>query len=1161
MGIRFIYGRAGSGKSTFCINEIKEKINSDDNNKLIYIVPEQYTFQRETLLLRQIGEKGLIRSNVLSFKRMASRVFDVCGGRAKDRMNDSGRSMLIHKILQELDDKLVYFNRIAKEQGFTEIISKTITEFKKYNLTSELINEKKEKVEDEELKEKLEDLISIYEEFNKDISENLIDGDDELTILAEKLSRSNIYDGAEVWIDEFTTFTPQQMEIIRILGHRCKRVNITLCMDELVDEKNQEVTDIFNCIKGTELRLLTLMKEENISYEKPVDLNKNKNNRFSNSRDLSYLEKHFFLYPFKPLRDDVEDIKLYKANNAYDEIERVAKEILRLVRDEGYRYRDISVVCRNMDTYEKITSVIFNEYNIPYFIDQKIDILSNPLVILILSAFEVKLKNWSYESVFKYLKSGLTSVSKKEIDVLENFVLANGIKGFRWTGDLDNKKEEEDSQEESQDNDIEENEAQEVIDPVDVMKRVREPLMEFHKKIDNKKTVKDMCIAIYELLISLDAFNKIDNWIDKFSENNIQDKVKEYEQVPGLVMEILDQAVDVIGNETLTAGEFYKVLNAGFQSKEIGVIPVALDQVNIGDVARIKGRSVRALFIVGVNDGVLPASNKEEGILTDRDREILKDIGLELATTTKLKVFEEQFMVYTALTLSEKFLMISYPMADFEGKSLRPSIIIPRVKKLFPKLVEESALYDLSEKEDEYSKITAPVPTFNELILALRRNYENEDIEEYWSDVYSWFAQNEEFKNKTGHIFDGLKYSNTGNVISRDKVKELYSTDAGNLLFSVSRLEKYSECPFSYFIQYGLKAKDRKVYEFTAPDLGSFMHEILDKFTTKVKNEKIPWSELNIDRCREIVGELVDNKLNDDENYILNSSKRYKYFTKRFKRVITKSVAIISEQMRKGKFEIFSNEFVFGNYKDGAPIKLELPSGEEVFLTGRIDRIDTLELDDNVYVRVIDYKSGSKKFDINELYYGLQMQLLVYLDAILRNSKYILKEQAMPGAILYFRIDDPIIKSKTELEVEEIKKQVLEKLKMNGVILKDAELVRAMDNDMETYSLIIPAAFKKDGDFTAASSVITEDQFDLLRKYVNEKMIELCEDMLSGNLKIEPCKNQMMSSCEYCDYSAICQFDTSIKDNKYKIIVKKSDDEIWKRMKNKVSGGEDDGEN
>ena len=367
-------------------------------------------------------------------------------------------------------------------------------------------------------------------------------------------------------------------------------------------------------------------------------------------------------------------------------------------------------------------------------------------------------------------------------------------------------------------------------------------------------------------------------------------------------------------------------------------------------------------------------------------------------------------------------------------------------------------------------------------------------------------------------------------------------------------MEKYAQCPFSYFIQYGLKAKDRKIYEFSAPDLGSFMHEILDEFTNKIRKEKLQWSELNIDKCRMIVGELIKEKLVNDENSILNSSKKYKYFTDRFKRVITKSVSIISEQMRKGQFEIFSNEFAFGPYADGAPIKLKLPDGQDVYLTGRIDRIDKLDMNGNTYIRVIDYKSGAKKFDLNELYYGLQIQLLVYLDAILRNSKYILKTQAMPGAILYFKIDDPIIKSKKEVEEAEVTKQVLEKLKMNGLLLKDAELVRAMDNDMETYSLIIPATFKKDGDFSSNSSVITEEQFDILREYVNDKMIELCEDMLSGRIRIEPCKNNTMSYCEYCDYSSICQFDTSIKDNKYKLIFKKDENELWDKMTKKIGG-------
>ena len=1144
MGIRFIYGRAGSGKSTYCLNSIKNRLNDNNGNRLIYLVPEQYTFQRETMLLKDVGEEGLLRAQVLSFKTMAQRVFEECGGRVHDRMRDAGKSMLIHKILQESEENLQYFNRISKEQGFTDIISDTITEFKKYNVTPSVLREGITKIDDEELQSKLTDLANIFEKFDLSISENLVDTDDELTYLANKLNNCVLYDNAEIWIDEFTTFTPQQMEVIKVLAKKCKGVNIALCMDEVSSGDSSEVTDIFNSLKTTELRILNMMRDEHIGYEQPVNLNNNKNNRFKDNDELKHLEKYFFTYPFKSYKQDVNTIRLYKANNSYDEVENVAKEILRFVRDKGYRFRDISVVCRNIDDYEKIATVIFNEYDIPFFLDKKIDILSNPLIILILSSIEVMIRNWSYESVFKYLKSGLVNIDRHEIDILENYVLANGIKGFKWTNELSISEEDNDE-----------------IDPIKVMIKVREPLLNLHSKIRGNKSVKAICTAIYEFLVELDCFNRIKEWISEFDENGMQGNVMEYQQVSEIVIDILDQAVDVIGEDLITINEFYKVLNAGFQNKEIGIIPIALDQVNIGDIARIKGRNVKVLFIVGVNDGILPAANKDEGILSDRDRDLLKENGIELSSSTRAKVFEEQYMVYTALTLASDYLMISYPMADFEGKSLRASIVIPRLKRIFPKLIEESDLFNLKERLDKYSKVTAPIPTFNELILALRRNYENEDVEDYWKDVYCWYKDKEEFYNKSGNILEGLKYSNDGEVVAREKLKKLYSIKDGRLLFSVSRLENYAECPFSYFIKYGLKARDRKVYEFSAPDLGSFMHEILDEFTNKVKRERISWSELNSERCRSIVSDLIEKKLIEDSNSILNSSKKYKYFTNRFKRVIAKSVSVLAEQMRKGQFEIFSNEFQFGNLRDGAPIKLELPSGEEVYLTGRIDRIDSLDLHGNTYIRVIDYKSGSKKFDLNELYYGLQIQLLVYLDAILKNSEYILHTQAMPGAILYFKIDDPIIKSKSELQDEEIRKQVLDKLKMNGLLLKDAELVKAMDNDMETYSLVIPATFKKDGDFSSNSSVITEEQFNILREYVNFKMIELCEDMLSGKIRIEPCKNQRTSYCDYCDYSAICQFDTSIKDNKYKLVLKKDDKEIWNDMIEKVKGGSEDGGN
>ena len=1143
MGIRFVFGRAGSGKSYYCLNQIKKKLTNDKNNKLIMLVPDQYTFQTEKKLLEYVGEKSLLRAEVLSFKRMATRVFDKCGGRAINVIEDSGKNMLIYKLLKDKGEELKYFNRISKQQGFVGIVSKSITEFKKYNISEEILKEKELEIENKDLKEKVSDLASIYEIFNESLHKGYIDSEDILSILAKKLKECDLYNDAEIWVDEFTTFTPQQLEVLKVLAKQCKNVNITLCSDGEIQFIEGE-TDIFDVIKNTENRILKMMQENNISYKEPINLNKKNIYRFKESKELGHIEKYFFNYPFKIYKGDCKDIRLYKANNNYSEIEWVAQDILKLVRDKGYRYKDIAVVCREIDSYDKITSVIFNEYNIPYFLDKKREILSNPLVVLIISALEILVTNWSYESVFKYVKSGLITLETNFIDKLENYILANGIKGYKWTRDLLTSQDEELTQEE--------------IEIFEYMEEIRRPIINLYNKIKGDVTVRKYCTALYEFLLEINAFETMDKWLDDFNNKGMQDKIKEYTQVPAMVMDMLDQAVEVLGNEVIDLKTFSKILISGFEEKEIGVIPMALDQVNIGDIARIKGRDVKALYIVGANDGVLPSANKDEGILSDEDRIELKSMGIELASDTRSRVFEEQFMVYTALTIPSNYLMITYPMADFEGKSLRPSIIIPRLKKILPGLKEESEIFNSNLFYDKYHNITASVPTFNELIEALRREYEKEEIEPYWVETFKWFEENEEFKDRTKIIFNGLNYTNLVEKIPREKIKRLYSNDNGRLMFSVSRIEKYAQCPFGYYVQYGLKAKDRKVYEFTAPDLGSFMHDILDQFTNKIRKENILWGDLTKDKCAEIVNELVNSKLRNETNSILNSNKKYQYFSERFKKTITKSVTVISEQMRKGEFDIFKSEFDFGDFKDSDPIKLELPSKETVYLKGRVDRIDKVDLNGETYIRIVDYKSGSKSFDLNELYYGLQIQLLVYLDAILKNSKQILKTQCMPGGILYFKIDNPIIKSKKALTEEEIQVEVLKKLKMDGLLLKNVELVKSMDRDMETYSLIIPAAFKKDGDFTSTSSVVTESQFELLRKYVNDKMIEICEEMLSGEVKIEPCKSSKVTYCDYCDYSSICQFDTSIKDNKYKIISKKKKDDLWDAMSNKVKMEEDE---
>lgn len=1153
MGLKIIYGRAGTGKSTFCINQIKKKINNSPTNKLILLVPEQFTFQTENKVLNAIGERYVLNAEVLSFKRLAHNVFNECGGATRTIMGDAGKSMLIFKVLEDLGDNMTVFKNASRQKGFIDIASKTITEFKKYNVNNEVLDLTINEIEDENLKMKMEELKDVFNEFNSRLHEGYVDEEDQLLLLNEKLDGCSLYDGAEIWIDEFSSFTPNQLSVIGKLLKRAKSVNITLSIDEVNSLKGE--SDLFVATKNTEKRLMNLIQEKGIAFNGYINLNEGIPYRFKENKELAHIERQLYAYPFKQYRGENNSLRLYRANNNYDEIEFVAKDILRLVREKQYRFKDISVICRDVDNYEKVVSAIFAEYEIPYYIDKKIDIASNPLIVFINSAVDIISKNWTYESMFKYLKTGLIKEFRgiegaELIDELENYVLAYGIKGKKWMEEWVNY-----SSSILKEEYISEENKQRLERLNDIRETIVAPLDEFNKQCKGKKTLKEFATILYEFLDSkLDVMDTIDKYVDYFKENDMAIEAKEYSEVRDIFIDVLEQAVDVLGNEVMDLNEFMKVLNIGLSQYEMGLIPVALDQVNIGDITRIKSRGTKALYIIGVNDGVLPSASKEEGILSDNDREILLEKGISLASDTRTKIFEEQFLVYTAFTIAEEYLVVTYPLADFEGKSQRPSIIVHRLKKILTNVKEESEGFKLVN--DKYDKISAKIPTLNELMISIRKNYDGAEIEDYWKYVYDWYLREPKWKERIEYVRKGLEYTNLENNISKEKAKKLYEDNKNKISLSVSRLERYAQCPFAYYIQYGLKAKDRKIYEFTAPDLGSFMHEILDEFTNEIKEKDLKWSDLSKENCRNIINSLVDNQVKNNKSSILNSSKRYSYFTDRFKRILTKSVMVISEQMKRSDFEIYKNELAFGFSKDVNSIKLDLPSGESFYLNGRIDRVDKLNLDGETYLRIIDYKTGSKKFDLNKFYNGLQMQLLVYLDALINNSENIVENQAMPGAILYFRIDDPILKSKGDLTEEEIKSEVLKELKLEGLLLDDVKVVKAMDNTLEpgTHSLIIPANMKKAGDLGKNKALITMEQFELLRKYVNEKMVEICQNMIEGKIDIEPCKENKNIVCDYCNYSHICQFDSSLEDNRYKVIPKKKDEDIWKSINEKVGG-------
>lgn len=1150
MGLRFIYGCSGCGKTDFCMNSIQNLIKKEFPKPILLIVPEQYSFQAEKKLISSIGESGLLKVQVLSFKRLAYRVFSEIGGISRNRMNPSGKNMLLYNIIDENKDNLQMFKRIGREKGFVDIMADTITEFKRYDITPGSLESAMGRIDDEELKEKLHDINFIFKSFEEKISSGYIDPDDDLTYLAKKLQKSDMFSGAEIWFDEFSTFTPQQYDIISILLKRARRVNITLCCDCLSEGNCTANTDVFMPVKNTENKLLRICMENNIAYEEPVELNKQRGMRFSKSGELLHLEKNYFSYPNKIYEDKTESLSIFMAKNLYTEVENLAKNIIRLSREQNVRFNKMAVITRNLDAYSKLIQVIFEEYDIPYFIDQKRDINKNPLMVLVNSVIEIYARSWSYEAVFRYLKTGLTDIPAEDIDILENYVLLNGIRGDKWTADSDwNYKLTGEF-----DNEPDEEYAKEALSRINAVRRqISSPLIRLFDGMKGQRTVKEICSALYEFISSLGIPEKLEMWVNEFKKQGLHSLAREYAQTWDNFLSLLDQLVEVMGEEVIEPKKLIKIFQAGLSRCKVGIIPSALDQVLIGDVERVKSQEAEYVFIIGVNDGVFPRVPMDEGILSDRDRNTLRGQGLELAEDTRVQAFEEQFLVYKALTISSRLLRLSYPVSNTAGESLRPSIIISRIKKIYRNITVDSDVIARNTTEENMENISRPGPTFNELVSVMRADYEDIKADPVWWDVFRWYRNNPIWNERCRKAVESFSYTNQVHNINSEKISRLY----GNPLYmSVSRIEKYVECPFAFYVQYGLKARNRKVYEFNSPDAGSFMHEVMNEFSETLKKENMSWRDIDKDWCCEAVSIIVDKVSGDKKNFVLDSNERYRYFKERYKRIISRAVWTICEHIKGSNFEPQYYEKQFGTKNEELPpVEVNLPSGGKVYFNGRIDRIDTYKDEEGTYIRIIDYKSSKTELRLSDIYYGFMLQLILYLDVVLSNADEFIDDKALPGAMLYFRLDDPLIEADEDETAEQIEKMVTKSLKMTGLVLDDIKVIKGMDKDIGyKNSYYIPVNLtKQDTVISTQSRVATSEDFQTLRNYARNLLVKICEEMLKGNISIKPCKNANQSSCAFCEYSSICGFDSAFKDNKYKFIKDIKDEEALILMKDALA--------
>ena len=1119
MGLRLVYGKSGAGKSTYIFNEIKNLIKED--KKIYIITPEQFSFTAERELLNVVNGAAL-NAEILTFNRMAYRVMNEVGGNTKTALSSCGKAMLIYNILLNEKGNL---NFLGKSDENIDLISTQITEFKKHGVSVENLDEIMNQSDDKYLKAKMADMRNVYNKFEETIKNRYIDENDVLTILSEQLPKTNIFENTLIYIDEFVGFTKQEYDIISILLQQAARVSINVCTDSL-EESTSPDTDIFYANKLTVKKILETAKNVNAKIENPVFMDNI--HRFE-TEELEFLEKNLYAVPYQRYSDkSVNNIKIFLANNPYSEIENIASNIVKLVKEQGYRYRDISIITKNLDTYSNLCKVIFNKYQIPVFIDEKKDLSQNIIVKYLLAILEVFAKNWSYESVFNYIKTGFLSISQEEIYEFENYCLKWDIKYSKWY------KGEWDFRDENDKN----------SDKIARFKEIRhivvDPLIKFKEGLLGTNSAKEITTRLYNFLIE----NEVDKRLQEKEEELISigksDIASEYETSWKIIVRVLDEIVLVFGDEKISFDRYMQILKTGLGNSDLGKIPGTQDQVIMGDIDRSRSHKIKTAFIIGLNDGMFPSVNKNEGYFNDDDRENLKEQGIELAKGTVERMYEDNFNIYKAFTAASNSIFLSYSSSASDGKTLRASTLVSKIKRIFPKIKEES---DIIEKSSE---ILTESNTFDELLNHIR-DYRDDgkEIEGKWMAAYNYYMSDDKWKHRLVYSLRALNYTNIPDKISKENVDALY----GNTLkTSISKLEKYRTCPFSYYLKYGLNVSEKDKLKVDSLDTGTFMHDTIDTFFNEIKARGINIKEIEEDEIYAIIEEIINDKLGLSTNYIFSATPKYKVLTERLKRVVKRSMKYIVESIKYSDFDVYGNEVEFDEGKRYKPIVMELDDNRKVEITGKIDRIDIAEDGTSKYLRIIDYKSSYKNIDLNSVYSGLQIQLLTYLDAICK------EDNVDPAGVLYFNLIDPVIKSKNDMTEEEIENEIRKKFKMQGLILADINVVKMMDTKLESgQSNIVPAYIGANGDLSdKKTSGVSRKQFNYLQKYMNVIIKQIAEEILSGNINIYPYYKKKKTPCEYCEYRAICGFNTGMPNNKYNYISEMGKEEVLEMIRENV---------
>ena len=1140
MGYRFCLGSSGSGKSSLLhkmlLKQAEQSLASEGgaHDNYVIIVPDQYSMQTQKEIVMESPHRGILNIDVLSFGRLTHKIFEEVGAEERAVLDDTGKTLLIRRTAAKCESSLKILHRSIHYPGMIAEIKSVISEFMQYGIGADELEAMQDLARGSgqgALQARLHDLQILYSAFMAEKRERFITGEEKLDLLAEAIPASNWVRRSVFVLDGFTGFTPVQYRVITALI-RCGRdviISLTYGQDDgpsLIHADPRSLPGkedaLFYLTRKTIRDISSCADSENLKRGPDLYVSDSGSvpPRFSGNPALAHLARNIFRYPTVPFTEDTgESLRLFETDTPEEEVRQICIEIKKLVLKKGYQYRNISVVCGDLARYSALFERYAGIYDIPVYIDRTRSAGLNPLTEAVRSVLQIRPQGYSYAAVFRYLRCGMSSLTAEETDRLENYCLSHGIKGRRkWSLPFDAETE-----------------------PLRVrfLHEIEPVAGEIRAERTAAATAAERTQALYSFMTSLSMEEKMERMASAFTEQGDYVRARQFSQLYRNVIALLEQIHDLIGTEKISSRDYLELIEAGFEEIRLGTLPQQADRVLVGDIERTRLSQCRILFFAGVNDGNIPRSASRGGLLSDLDREFLKSSGAQLAPTPRQQMYLQRLYLYINMTKPTDSLYLSFARTTPDGTSLHPSYLIPMIGKIFPSLSVEhpqlkSALQQLTGERDSIRWLSDGLRDY-----AHGQYREKEEDASAVETAYGYLIRNGAPETRT--TLENMKTAAFMRYnparISRETAEALYGR---SITAGISRMETAAQCSLRQFLQYGLRLSQRKEFVIEPADTGSVLHRSLDRFSKKLAGRGLTWTSYTKEEGDALAAEALRETASSYNDLLMYSTSRSESQLLRLERILQRTADTLQYQIKKGSFVPEQYEFSFGTGGEADAITFPLSGGRSLRLVGRVDRVDLCREDGSVFVKILDYKSGSLELDEDLMKRGIQLQLLMYMHAVMDNlAQKNPGTEIIPSAMLYYRIADPVIEGEdgqtAESEAPSILADIRAALRPTGLVNADPGSYRLLDRDISGKSDVIPLSLKKDGTPGSGSRVFTKAGFDQLSKEVKEVVCRLAEDILDGHAEAGPAAwGNDRTACDYCPFKSVCGFDPSIEGYRYR---------------------------